>query len=120
MRAQINLSERIHHPAHRRMLPVLHLEPMLRPAALIWPVATLRHESLQPHAAGGARQVRPDLALLERRDKDAVRPARQQAGEIGLSPHQTLDVVHSQLVLHQEAEDHRDRMGDPAAVSVAV
>ena len=37
----------------------------------------LRHQSLQSHAAGGAKQVRPDLALLERRDKDAVWPPRQ-------------------------------------------
>src|SRR5262249_44307668 len=28
----------LHHPAHRRMLPVLHLHPMLAPAALIWAV----------------------------------------------------------------------------------
>jgi hypothetical protein len=28
------LAERLHHPAHRRMLPVLHLDPMLRPPRL--------------------------------------------------------------------------------------
>ena len=58
---------------------------MLRPVALIGPVPALRHQSLQSHAAGGAKQLRPDLALLERRDEDAVRPPRQQAGEVGLA-----------------------------------
>jgi hypothetical protein len=32
----------IHHPLHRRVLSVLHLEPVLRPAALIGTVAALR------------------------------------------------------------------------------
>jgi len=41
LRADI-LRERLHHPAHRRMLPVLHLDPILRPAALIGPVASFR------------------------------------------------------------------------------
>ena len=66
------------------MLPVLHLDPILRPAALIGPVAALAHQPLKPHVAGGAKQVRPDLALLERSDEDAVWPAHQQAGEVGL------------------------------------
>jgi hypothetical protein len=43
--------------------------------ALIWPVPALRHQSLQPHAAGGAEEVGADLALLERRDEDALRSA---------------------------------------------
>ena len=34
-------------PAPSPMLPVLDLHPILRPAALIWPVAALRHQSLQ-------------------------------------------------------------------------
>ena len=33
--------ERLHHPRHRRVLPVLHLHPVLRPATAIRPVATL-------------------------------------------------------------------------------
>jgi hypothetical protein len=52
---------------------------------LIWPVAALRHQSLQSRAAGGAKQVGPDLTLLERHDEDAVRPARQRTGEVGLA-----------------------------------
>ena len=67
------------------MLPVLDLDPILRPAAVLWPVAALRHQSLKPHAAGGAKQVRADLPLFERRHEDAVRPAHQQAGEVGLA-----------------------------------
>src|SRR6516165_4490454 len=63
----------LQYAAHRRMLPVLHLHPILRPAALIRPVAALRHQSLQSHVAGGAKQARTDLTLLEGRDEDAVR-----------------------------------------------
>ena len=48
-------------------------------------VAALRHQSLQPHPTGRPKQIRPDLALFERRDKDAVRSSRQQAVEVGLS-----------------------------------
>src|SRR6516225_8758222 len=65
----------LQYAAHRRMLPVLHLHPILRPAALIRPVAALRHQSLQSHVAGGAKQARTDLTLLEGRDEDAVRSA---------------------------------------------
>jgi len=61
------------------------LTQLLRPAALIGPVAALRHQSLQSHVAGGAKQIRSDLALLERRNEDTVRPARQQAGDVGLA-----------------------------------
>jgi hypothetical protein len=34
IRAHINLTERLHHPIHRRMLAVLHLDPVFRPASL--------------------------------------------------------------------------------------
>jgi hypothetical protein len=35
-------------------------------------VPPLRHQTLKPHPAGGAKQIRPDLALLERRDLRAA------------------------------------------------
>ena len=34
-----NYRKRLDRPIHRGMLPVLHLDPILRLAALIWPVA---------------------------------------------------------------------------------
>ena len=48
-------------------------------------VAALRHQSLQPHPTGRPKQIGPDLALFERGDKDAVRSAREQAVEVGLT-----------------------------------
>ena len=50
------------------MLPVLHLDPVLRPAALIRPVAALRHQAFEAHLAGSAEEVGTDLALFERPD----------------------------------------------------
>jgi hypothetical protein len=38
----------------------------------------LRHQALQTHLARRAKQVGPDLALLEGRTEDAVRLAREQ------------------------------------------
>src|SRR5579883_1306306 len=67
-------SEDIQYPVHRRMLPVLHLDPMFRPPGLIGPVPPLRHQALQPHAAGRAKQVWANLTGFELRNKDAVRP----------------------------------------------
>jgi len=67
------------------MLSVLHLYPVLRPTRLIGPVPALRHQSLKLHVAGGAEQVRPDLAALERVDEDALGPAREQALKTGLA-----------------------------------
>jgi hypothetical protein len=43
----------------------------------------LRHQAFEAHVAGGPEQVGADLALLEGRDKDAVRPPREQA-DVGL------------------------------------
>jgi hypothetical protein len=59
---------------------------MLRPSSLIRTVAALRHQTFQSHAAGRSKQLRPDLALFERRDEDAVRSPRQQASKVGLAP----------------------------------
>ena len=79
------LPERLHHPIHRRMLPVLRLDPELRPAALVGPVAMFRDEALQPHVACSTEEVQPDLALFERIDEQALRPARQQTFEVDLA-----------------------------------
>src|SRR5215471_2062208 len=37
-----SLRQRVHHAIHRRMVAVLHLDPMLRPAGLIGPLPMLR------------------------------------------------------------------------------
>ena len=47
------------------MLPVLDLDPPIKPATAIDALAVLRHQPLQSHQAGVAEQVRPDLALFE-------------------------------------------------------
>ena len=59
-------SERIHHPAERRMLPVLDLDPAIKPAGTIEAVAVLRNQPLQVHQAGNSSWT--DLALLEGRE----------------------------------------------------
>ena len=48
----------------------------------------LGDQPLQPHQAGVAEQVRTDLALLERRQVDAVNAARQQPRQVGLAHRQ--------------------------------
>jgi len=53
------------HTIESLVLPVLDLDPVLRPPGLIGPVAMLRDEALQPELASLAKQVRPDLALFE-------------------------------------------------------
>jgi hypothetical protein len=53
------------------MLPVLHLDPAIEPAAA---VAVLADQALQPHPAGMPEQIGTDPALLEWRRVDAVRP----------------------------------------------
>jgi hypothetical protein len=50
-------------------------------------------ERENPAASRGPERVGADLALLEWRDKDAVRPARQQAREIGLVHRQVKHVA---------------------------
>src|SRR5436190_23227725 len=76
------LAPSIHHPCERRMLPVLDLDPMRRPAGTIRPVFQLRHQTLQPHQAGVAEQLRTDLALFERRQMDAVDTAPASGGQV--------------------------------------
>ena len=63
------------------MAPVLHLDPAVEPPATVWALAVLRNQPLQPHPAGVAKQVRPDLALLERCQVDTVNAAGLAAVE---------------------------------------
>jgi hypothetical protein len=79
-----NLFERLHHPLHRRMRAVLHLDPVLRPAGAIRPIAAFGDQPLQPHHAGVAKQLGTDLTLLKAAEEYPVRLARQQLGETGL------------------------------------
>jgi len=81
----LSSSKRFHHPAHRRMLSVLHLYPVLRPTGMIRAITALAHEPFEPHLARGAKEIRPDLATLERIDEDALGPAREQTLEAGLA-----------------------------------
>jgi hypothetical protein len=71
------LTERIHHPAKRRIRPVLDLDPAIKPTTAIRALTLFRNQPLQPHQAGVPKQVRADFALLERRQVDAVDAARQ-------------------------------------------
>jgi hypothetical protein len=61
------------------VLAVLHLDPVLRPAAPIGAASALRDQALKAHVAGGAEEIGTDLTLLEWADEDAVRPTRQRA-----------------------------------------
>jgi len=67
------------------MLAVLDLDPVLRSTGTIGPITPLRNQTLKPELARLAKQGRPDFSLLEIAHEDAIRPARQQAGEIGLA-----------------------------------
>jgi hypothetical protein len=62
------------------MLPVLHLDPAIKPASAVGALAMLRHQPLQPNQARVTEQVRPNLALLEVRPGDAIDATRQQSG----------------------------------------
>jgi hypothetical protein len=61
----------------RRALLQVYLLPDLALCDISWlgglpslmgAVAPLRQQTLQPHPAGGAKRIRPDLALFDRRD----------------------------------------------------
>jgi hypothetical protein len=45
-------TERIHHPAERRMLTVLHLDPAIEPTAAVGTVTVLGDQTLQAELAG--------------------------------------------------------------------
>ena len=59
---------------HRRVCPILDLDPVRRSAGAIAPVAPFRDQALEAQAAGGAEQLGADLAWLEGRDEHAIRP----------------------------------------------
>ena len=63
------------HPIEGVVLPVLDLDPVLRPAGLIGPIAMLRDQTFEAKLAGLAKQVRSYLALFEGIDEDPLRPA---------------------------------------------
>jgi len=71
------LCERLHHPIHRRVLPVLDLDPVLGPTGLIGSIPALRRQAFKAHIAGRAEEIRADLAALKRIDKDSVWPAAE-------------------------------------------
>ena len=58
------------------MFPVLDLDPVIAPAAAVGALAVLGDQALQPHQAGVAKQVRPDLALFKWRQVDAIQAPR--------------------------------------------
>lgn len=62
--------------SNRRMAAILDFDPVLLPAAAVRPIAVLRDQPLQAHAAGRAVQIRTDLAPLEWRHGDPVRRPR--------------------------------------------
>src|SRR6476646_1575805 len=80
-----SVSELILHPAERRMLPVLDLDPAIVPAAAINTLAVLRNHAFQPEQAGMPEQIRADFALLEIAQNDAVDTPRQQPRQAGLA-----------------------------------
>jgi hypothetical protein len=62
---------------HRRVLAVLHLDPIGASPAAIGAIDALGDQTLKPHIAGSPEQVGADLALLEWRDENAVGPSRE-------------------------------------------
>jgi hypothetical protein len=73
--AGVASGERLSHSLKGVMIPVLDLDPMLGPAALVRAVAMLRYQALEPELACLAKQVRFDLALLKWAQEDPIRPA---------------------------------------------
>jgi hypothetical protein len=72
----------IGYATERRMLPVLHLDPVIASAEPVRSLAALGHQAFESHATGGLEQIRPDLALLERRHEDALRPAAEELRQV--------------------------------------
>ena len=68
------------------------------------PVPALRHRALKPELTRPAKQIRPDLALLQRRNEDAVRPPRQEPRKVGLAHRQR---EAAQIVAVQNSERNR-------------
>ena len=67
------------------MFAVLHFDPVGRAAAAVRAISRLRDKALEAKLAGFAEEVGTDLALLERRDKHAVRTTSERPCKIGFA-----------------------------------
>jgi len=85
------------------MPAVLDLDPVLRSAGAIGPVAALGHDPLEPELAGLAEEVASDLAAFEVRGENAIRPMFQKPGQICLA--------HRERQLAQVAAVERQAIG---------
>lgn len=63
--------ELLHHPAEGGMLSILDLDPAGEATGAVGAVTVLRHQPFEAHQAGVTEQIRPDLALFERRQQPA-------------------------------------------------
>jgi hypothetical protein len=63
----------------------LIFDPVPEPVAAVGAVAVLGDQSLQPHQAGMAEQIRDDLALFNVAERDPIDPPRQKPEEVGLA-----------------------------------
>jgi len=70
--------EGVHDALHCVMLPVLDVDPTIRPAGTIAALAVLWDQAFESHQTGVAKQVRADLALFEWLQMDAVDTPRQE------------------------------------------
>lgn len=68
------VTQNIHHAIHCWMLRVFNVNPVLLTTAA--------------HLAGGAKQVRPDLTVLERINENAPQPSCQQPFKVCLAHRQ--------------------------------
>jgi hypothetical protein len=69
--------EGVHHPLHGGMLAILDLHPIFRSSGTVRTIGSLGDQALEAEVTGLAEEVRTNLASLERRDEDAIRPARE-------------------------------------------
>ena len=52
---------------------------------MIRAITALAHKPFEPHLARGAKEIRPDLAALERVDENALGPARDPGHALPLT-----------------------------------
>src|SRR5215831_12571641 len=67
--------------SHYRTALLCSLDPVLRSAGTIRSIGPLQHDALKPKAAGRLKQVRANLALLERGDENPVRLTLEQSAK---------------------------------------
>jgi hypothetical protein len=99
-------------PRHRRMRPVLQLNPASRPAGAMASVASFRDQALEAHVAG--RAVWPDPAGLEWRDEDAVGATAQWPRQIALAHGER---QRPQVIEPRKTENVPRRSRPPAALN---